>query len=62
VKLPAGPDRLAGNENQQRASARLALVLPISLAMIFVVLYATLRSVRASLLILVNIPSRWSAG
>jgi cobalt-zinc-cadmium resistance protein CzcA len=32
------------------------VVLPISLAMIFVVLYATLSSVRASLLILVNIP------
>jgi cobalt-zinc-cadmium resistance protein CzcA len=57
VKLPAGY-RIVWRafENQQRASARLALVLPISLAMIFVVLYATLRSVRASLLILVNIP------
>jgi cobalt-zinc-cadmium resistance protein CzcA len=43
-------------ENQQRASARLMVVLPISLAMIFVVLYATLASARASLLILVNIP------
>jgi hypothetical protein len=32
------------------------VVLPISLAMIFVVLYATLASARASLLILVNIP------
>jgi cobalt-zinc-cadmium resistance protein CzcA len=32
------------------------VVLPISLAMIFVVLYATLGSARASLLILVNIP------
>ncbi|WP_292964114.1 efflux RND transporter permease subunit [Novosphingobium sp. UBA1939] len=58
VKLPAGYRIVWGGqfENQQRASARLALVLPISLAMIFVVLYATLRSVRASLLILVNIP------
>lgn len=43
-------------ENQQRASARLMVVLPISLAMIFIVLYATLGSARASLLILVNIP------
>jgi hypothetical protein len=32
------------------------VVLPISLAMIFIVLYATLGSARASLLILVNIP------
>ncbi|MFW1452526.1 efflux RND transporter permease subunit, partial [Vibrio parahaemolyticus] len=31
-------------------------VLPLSLAMIFVVLYATLASVRAAALILVNIP------
>ncbi|MDE1914466.1 MAG: efflux RND transporter permease subunit [Sphingomonadales bacterium] len=43
-------------ENQQRASARLMVVLPISLAMIFVVLYATLGSARAAVLILVNIP------
>lgn len=43
-------------ENQQRASARLMVVLPISLAMIFVVLYATLGSARAAMLILVNIP------
>ncbi|HWU02272.1 MAG TPA: efflux RND transporter permease subunit, partial [Novosphingobium sp.] len=58
VKLPAGYRLVWGGqfENQQRASTRLAIVLPIALAMIFLVLYATLRSVRASLLILVNIP------
>ena len=43
-------------ENQQRASARLMVVLPISLVMIFVVLYATLSSLRASLLIIGMIP------
>ncbi len=58
VPLPPGYRIVWGGqfENQQRASARLALVLPISLLMIFAVLYGTLGSVRASLLILVNIP------
>ncbi|WP_226018834.1 efflux RND transporter permease subunit [Novosphingobium sp. FKTRR1] len=58
VKLPTGYRLVWGGqfENQQRASARLMVVLPLSLAMIFVVLYATLASVRASALILVNIP------
>lgn len=58
VPLPPGYRIVWGGqfENQQRASARLALVLPISLLMIFAVLYGTLGSMRASLLILVNIP------
>lgn len=58
VALPQGYRLVWGGqfENQQRASARLMVVLPISLLLIFFVLYATLASVRASLLILVNIP------
>lgn len=58
VKLPQGYRLVWGGqfENQQRASARLMVVLPISLVLIYLVLYATLGSVRASLLILVNIP------
>lgn len=58
VKLPPGYRIVWGGqfENQQRASARLAVVLPIALLMIFVVLYATLASARASLLILLMIP------
>jgi len=58
VKLPQGYRLVWGGqfENQQRASQRLGIVLPVALLMIFVVLYATLASVRASLLILVNIP------
>ena len=43
-------------ENQQRAAARLAVVIPVALAMIFVLLFATFRSVRQALLILSNIP------
>lgn len=58
VKLPPGYRLAWGGqfENQQRASARLAVVLPISILMIFGILYFTLGSVRASLLILTNIP------
>lgn len=58
VKLPQGYRIVWGGqfENQQRASARLMVVLPIAVLLIFVVLYLTLRSVRASALILVNIP------
>lgn len=58
VTLPQGYRIVWGGqfENQQRASRRLGLVLPIALGVIFVVLYATLASVRAATLILVNIP------
>lgn len=58
VKLPHGYRLVWGGEfeNQRRAAARLAVVVPIALALIFVVLFATLRSVRQAVLILANIP------
>lgn len=43
-------------ENQQRAAARLSVVVPIALGLVFVLLFSTFRSVRQSLLILSNIP------
>jgi cobalt-zinc-cadmium resistance protein CzcA len=43
-------------ENQQRAAARLSVVVPIAIGMIFLLLFATFRSVRQSVLILSNIP------
>lgn len=43
-------------ENQRRAAARLLVMIPISLILIFIVLFATLRSLRQALLILCNIP------
>ncbi|MBI4696758.1 MAG: efflux RND transporter permease subunit [Gammaproteobacteria bacterium] len=43
-------------ENQQRAAARLGVVVPVAIALIFVVLFSTFRSVRQALLILSNIP------
>jgi cobalt-zinc-cadmium resistance protein CzcA len=58
IKLPSGYRLVWGGEfeNQRRAAARLAVVVPIALGLIFLVLFATLRSVRQSTLILANIP------
>jgi len=58
VTLPSGYRLVWGGEfeNQRRAAARLAVVVPIALGLIFLVLFATLRSARQSLLILANIP------
>ena len=43
-------------ENQQRAAARLSLVIPVSIALIFLLLFSTFRSLRQSVLVLSNIP------
>jgi cobalt-zinc-cadmium resistance protein CzcA len=43
-------------ENQQRAAARLAVVVPVALALIFLLLYVTFGSLRQSLLVFANIP------
>jgi cobalt-zinc-cadmium resistance protein CzcA len=43
-------------ENQQRAAARLAVVVPVSLALIFLLLFATFGSVRQATLVFANIP------
>ena len=43
-------------ENQQRAAARLTVVVPVALGLIFVLLFSTFGSVRQALLILSNIP------
>jgi len=58
VKLPQGYFIVYGGqfENQQRAAARLALVVPVSVALIFFMLFTTFRSVRQASLILLNIP------
>jgi cobalt-zinc-cadmium resistance protein CzcA len=58
VKLPPGYRVVWGGEfeNQRRAAARLAVVVPIALGLIFVVLFATLHSARQAILILANIP------
>ena len=58
VKLPTGYrlDWSGEFQNQRRAAARLMIVVPLALGLIFLVLFATLGSVRQSLLILANIP------
>ncbi len=58
VKLPPGYRIAWGGqfENQQRAAARLAVVVPVALALIFLLLFSTLHSVRQAALVFVNIP------
>jgi cobalt-zinc-cadmium resistance protein CzcA len=58
VKLPAGYYLDWGGqfENQQRAMARLAVILPICLALIFILLFSTFNSIRQAFLIILNIP------
>jgi cobalt-zinc-cadmium resistance protein CzcA len=58
VKLPPGYyiDYGGQFENQQRAAARLGLVVPISIMLIFFMLFSTFRSVRQAGLIILNIP------
>jgi len=43
-------------ENEQRAARRLSLVVPVSIALIFLMLFSTFRSVRQAGLIILNIP------
>ena len=43
-------------ENQQRAAARLAVVIPIALLLIFLLLFSTFQSVRQAFLVLANVP------
>jgi cobalt-zinc-cadmium resistance protein CzcA len=58
IQLPTGYSITWGGqfENQQRAARRLALVVPVSLGLIFFLLYSTFGSVRQAALVLSNIP------
>ena len=58
VALPVGYRISWGGqfENQQRAAARLSVVVPVALGLIFILLFSTFGSVRQALLILSNIP------
>jgi cobalt-zinc-cadmium resistance protein CzcA len=64
VKLPKGYSlQWAGDfENQQRASKRLAQVVPISLLIIFFILFILFGNVTDSLLVLVNVPFAIAGG
>lgn len=56
--LPQGYRLVWGGqfENQQRAAARLRLVVPVSLLLIFLLLFVSLGSLKSAMLVLVNLP------
>jgi len=58
IDLPAGYTVVFGGqfENQQRAQARLMIVVPLSLGLIFLLLYFAFSSVGQALLIMLNVP------
>ena len=64
VKLPTGYYVEYGGqfENLERASARLVLVVPVALFLIFVLLYTTFNAATPALLIYVNIPIAATGG
>jgi cobalt-zinc-cadmium resistance protein CzcA len=58
IDLPPGYSVVFGGqfENQQRAQARLMIVVPLSLGLIFLLLYFAFHSVGQALLIMLNVP------
>lgn len=58
VNLPAGYSVVFGGqfENQQRAQQRLMIVVPLSLGLIFLLLYFAFHSVGQAVLIMLNVP------
>lgn len=64
LNLPAGVHyKFAGSyENQVRFAKRLSIVLPLSLFLVFMLLYFQLRSVPLSLIVFSGIPVAWAGG
>lgn len=58
VELPEGYRIAWGGafENMERATARLAVVVPVTVLLIFLLLFSSMRSLRYAALILVNVP------
>lgn len=58
VTLPTGYYYEWGGEfeNQQRAAKRMSIVVPVSIGLIFLLLFSTFRSVRLAVLVLTNVP------
>jgi cobalt-zinc-cadmium resistance protein CzcA len=58
ITLPAGYSLSFGGEfeNQQRASAKLILIVPIALFLVFILLFVSFNSLSQALLVLVNVP------
>ncbi len=57
ISLPSGYSTVWGGqfENQQRAAARLAIVVPVALGLIFMLLFSTFGSLRQAALVFANI-------
>ncbi|MCG8313454.1 MAG: efflux RND transporter permease subunit, partial [Pseudomonadales bacterium] len=64
LDLPSGVSyKFSGSyENQVRASKTLTLVLPVSLALIFVLLFLQFRSIATSLIVFYSVFLAWSGG
>ena len=64
VKLPEGYSLQWGGafENQQRAMTRLAVIVPLTIGLIFVLLYTAFGSVKLAALILANVPFAMMGG
>ncbi|MBI3679279.1 MAG: efflux RND transporter permease subunit [Acidobacteria bacterium] len=58
LKLPAGYNITWGGEfeNQQRAMERLIMIIPVSIVLIFVLLFEAFKTVKSAALILLNVP------
>jgi cobalt-zinc-cadmium resistance protein CzcA len=58
LELPAGYYITWGGafENQQRAMKRLMIIVPITIALIFFLLYLTFNSIKQAILIIINLP------
>lgn len=58
LKLPTGYFLTWGGqfENQERAMNRLSIILPITLVLIFIILFTSMGTIRHSVLVLLNIP------
>ncbi len=58
IKMPAGYYVEYGGEfkNQQRASARLAVIVPLALFLVFVLLFVSFGSLSQAIMVLINVP------
>lgn len=58
IKLPAGYHIVYGGqfENQQRAMKKLGIIVPVALALIFLMLFISLKSLKSATLIYINVP------
>ena len=58
IKLPEGYYVTYGGEfeNQQRAAAKLMIIVPIALFLIFILLFVSFNSITQALLVLINVP------